>query len=283
MNRGEPTNIFSSVWKGLTNVFDPNNPLMPYLVILDLALLLLHVYLVYWVYRDSLQRYNRGAPWALLAAIFPVGGWLFYLLYRSSPLVEFDRIDADTFEDEFEWTDYDQYKANQSAKFFNELTSLWRKEASGYSPWVRASRARELKKKLTPEEMKALRAQKIEERTKRLELGKEQAAKRREDKQQKRQESKERQTMSGAHGFTFKLSDKRQRKLRQKLALIEKLKLLPREDSHLEDLIYQMQYAEALAGARASLSVAEELQNKQGVITYGHYIDKLTRLVDDNV
>ena len=263
-------------------MLDPNNPLMPYLLLLDLAALLLHVYLVYWVYRDAIKRYNRGAPWALLAAIFPLGGWLFYLLYRSSPLVEFDKIEAETFEDEFEWTDYDQYKANQSAKFFNELTSLWRREASGYSPWVRASRDRELKNKLTPEELKELRAQKMEQRKARLELRKERAAQRREDKQQKRQESKARQTMSGAHGFTFRLSDRRQRKLRKKLALIEKLKLLPREDSHLEDLIYQMQYSSALDSARESLGVANEMQDRQGVITYQHYIEKLTRLVEEN-
>ncbi len=249
---------------------------------LNLALLLLHVYMVHWVYRDAVLRYNRGAPWALLAALFPLAGWLFYMLYRSSSLVAFDRIEAETFEDEPEWTDYDQYKANQSAQYFQELASLWKKEASGYSPWVRESRARELKKKLTPEEIKAIRAEKAEKRKAWLASRKERAAKHREDKQHKAQETRERQTMSGAHGFTFKLSDRRQKKLRQKLALIEKLKLLPREDHHLEDLIYNMQYAEALASAQESLSVANEMQDNQGIITYEKYVEQMTRLVDEN-
>ena len=72
---------------------------MPWLLIIDLVALLIHLALVYWVYRDALARYNRGAPWAVLAAIFPLGGWLFYLLYRKSPLVEFDRIDAELFDE----------------------------------------------------------------------------------------------------------------------------------------------------------------------------------------
>jgi hypothetical protein len=82
---------------------------------------LVHLVLVYWVYRDALWRYNRGAPWALMCMVLPFAGWGFYLLYRHSPLVEFDRIDAELFDEDFIWTDYDTYKRTR-ARFFADPT-----------------------------------------------------------------------------------------------------------------------------------------------------------------
>ena len=63
---------------------DPQNPFISWLVIFDLAILLTHLFTVFWVYRDASWRYNRGAPWALFSFIFPLGGWLFYLVTCSA-------------------------------------------------------------------------------------------------------------------------------------------------------------------------------------------------------
>jgi hypothetical protein len=268
----------------LENLLDPDNPFVPWLLLMDLTAVLVHLALVYWVYRDALYRYNRGAPWAVFAAVFPIGGWLFYLLYRVSPLVQMDRLEAETFEEsEHEWTDYDQYKANRSAQWFKELASLWRKEEGrGYSPWVRMSRLRELRKTLTPEEKEAARAARRERRQAQLKTRALRRAEAREKKRLRKEEARERRTMVGAHGFTYRLSDRRQRKLKRQLEVVEKLRGLPREDHLLEELIYEMDYAGALSAARDQLAMAKEMGDSQAIVTYEAYIQRLQRLLAED-
>jgi hypothetical protein len=265
----------------LGNIFDPDNPFIPWLIVLDLVFLLVHLYMVYWVYRDAMARYHRGAPWATLAMVFPFGGWLFYVLYRNSPLVEMDRIEADLFdEDAEEWTDYDAYKAKQGSPMFRELGSILRKpEGEGYSPWVRLSRMRELRRMKTPEERAAQKQQRLLTRKEAVERKR----MRREEKAQRRRQSKqdlrERTTLVGAMGATIRMSDRKQRAMQRKLELVEKLKLLPREDKVLEDMIYEMRYADALNAARDGVAVAREAQDPQAEITYQAYVERLERLV----
>ena len=267
---------------GLRNLLDPDNPFVPWMLIIDLVLLGVHLAIVYWVYRDALLRYNRGAPWAVLAMLLPIAGWLFYLMYRSSSLVQLDRIEAELFdESEHEWTDYDTYKANQGSALFKELSSyIKRPEAEGYSPWVRLSRQRELKKQLTPKEKKARKEQQALERQEARKKRLERRAEARELRRLRKKEAKERTVMRGAHGFSFKLSEGRQKRLQRKLELVEKLKTMPREDDYLEGLIYEMRYAEALQAASDGLATAEEMNDQQGVITYQHYLERINRLLE---
>ncbi len=262
------------------HLLSPDNPFVPWMLIFDLLLLLAHIYIVFWVYRDALARYHRGAPWAMLAAVLPFGGWLFYILYRRSPLVELDHIETELFDEaEAQWTDYDAYKANQSAQMFRELSSLWRKrEGEGYSPWVRLSRLREGQRPRTPEEHAALKLERARTRSEAKAQRREHQAVRAERQRQARQLKRERTTMAGAMGATYRLSDRKQRALHRKLEVLEKLKLVPREDKVLEDMIYEMHYAEALQAAREGLAVAREMQDPQGEITYQAYIERLERL-----
>lgn len=264
------------------HLLDPDNPFVPWMLIFDLLLLLLHLYMVYWVYRDALQRYHRGAPWAVLAAVLPFGGWLCYILYRRSPLVELDRIDVELFDEaEREWTDYDAYQANQSAQMFRELSSLWRRrEGEGYSPWVRLSRLREGARPATPEERAALKLARIRKRGEAAALRRQRKVERVERARQARKLKRERTTLAGTMGTKFRLSDRRQRAIHRKLEVLEKLKLVPREDKVLEDMIYEMRYDAALQAAREGLAVAREMQDAQGEITYQAYIERLERLVD---
>ncbi len=262
--------------------FEADNPFVPWLLVIDLILLLAHLYVVYWVYRDALWRYNRGAPWAFAVALLPLAGWMFYLFYRRSPLVELDREDAELFdESEHEWTDFDQYKANQSSEMFRELNIFRKREGGGYSPWVQRSREKELGRPLTAEEKKdirklrqekalAARQARIEANKGRVEARKQKALQRRED-----------QKKVGAHGSVLRLSERKQKQVAQKLALMEQLKALPREDPVLEDLIYEMKYVEALSTARGNLALAEEAQDNQGIVTARAYIDRLERLISE--
>jgi hypothetical protein len=250
-------------------------------LLFNLVLLLLHIYVVYWVYRDALYRYNRGAPWALFTALLPLGGWLFYLGYRKSPLVDFDRIEAEVFDEtEHEWTDFDAYKQNQGAEMFREMGAIFRRgEGGGYNAFIRASRERELRPKLTPEqraEALALRRQrKIDARKARADKILAQRQKRRE----RIQESRERQTVVGLHGQAQRLSDRKQRALRRQLAVVEQLKALPREDDALEQLIYEMRYSEALEQAKSNLELAREMNDAQGRVTFEAYVARLERLL----
>jgi hypothetical protein len=265
---------------GWHSFFSPNNPFVPWLLIADLVLLLLYIYSVYWVYRDALWRYNRGAPWAAAAALLPLAGWLFYLFYRVSPLVELDRIEAETFdESEHEWTDFDKYQQNRGSELFREISAAWRKpEGEGYSPLVRLSRQRELQRKLTPEEKAARAADRQAQAALAQQKRAAAAAAKKQRAEELKRQRRERRTMIGAHGFTFNLSERRQRALQNRLKLVEDLKRLPREDERIEDLIYQMDYAGALQAAREALTVAEEMRDEQGKATYRRYIDRLEQL-----
>lgn len=262
----------------LRSLLDPANPFIPWLLIFDLTLIVAHMAMVLWVYRDAFRRYNRGIPWAVLAAVFPVGGWLFYLLYRVSPLVEMDRMEAETFDDsEHEWNDYDQYRANRSAQFFKDLGSHWHKkpEVGSYSPWIRHSRERELRKRLTPEQVR-IRKKDLVNRRAALRVARQ---KRLQEKKlgllQRRTESRNQRTLTGAHGFRYSLSLKSQKRLKRKLALVEQLKQLPREDPMLEELIYSMDYEHALSSALDNLHIAQEMKDQQGVLTYQAYVNRI--------
>lgn len=266
-----------TTWRALVS---PDNPFIPWMLIFDLVLIAAHLAIVYWVYRDALIRYNRGAPWAVLAAIFPVGGWLFYLLYRQSALVQFDRIEAELFdESEHEWTDYDNYRTTVGKQLFSEVSTLWRKpEGEGYSPWVKLSRLRELRKTPTPEQRQARRELRLEKRKQRAARKAEARLKKAERAEAKR----ERTTVTGRLGRQYRLSDRQQSKLRRRLEVTEKLKAMPREDPALEDLIYEMKYREAQKAAQQALEVAEEMNDAQGVLTYKTYLARIERIMGES-
>jgi hypothetical protein len=268
-----------SLRETIRNLLDSNNPFVPWLLLIDLLLLLAHVYAVYWVYRDASWRYNRGAPWGLLTAALPVAGWLFYLAYRSSPLVEFDRLEAEVFDEtEHEWTDYDAYKADRGKQWFKEMFA----EGSGYSAWTQLSRVKEQRKRLSPEERLEVRRLRGERKSAVRAKRSERIAARRTQRKQQRIAARERQTVVGLHGQSQRLSDRKQRALRRQLEVVEQLKALPREDAQLEELIYEMRYTDALEQARGALEVAREMGDSQGVLTYEAYIDRLSALVADS-
>ena len=56
------TGWLHGVKQGLRYFFDLDNPFIPWMLIIYMFLLLVHLAIVYWVYRDALYRYNRGAP-----------------------------------------------------------------------------------------------------------------------------------------------------------------------------------------------------------------------------
>jgi hypothetical protein len=262
----------------LEHLLDPGNPFMPWVSIILLCAVLLHLVCVYWVYRDALARYNRGAPWALATALVPLGGWLFYLLYRSSPLVEFDREEAELFdESEHQWTDYDESRF-KSRGLFTELGSIVREEAGGYSALIRNSRSAEQRRKLSPEERRDVALLRKQRRVDARKARAERSASVKQARRQRAVERREAQLVPGGRGLV-RLSERRQRAVRKQLHLLDQLRELPREDPALEELIFEMKYAEALAQARDKLAVAQEMNDRQGIVTAEAYIVRLEKLL----
>jgi hypothetical protein len=263
--------------------FDPDNPFIRWLIILDVLILLAHVSMIYWVYRDASWRYNRGAPWALFAAIFPFGGWLFYILYRISPLPQFDRAEQDMFdEDDHDWNDYDEYRANRSSGLFQELYEA-SMEGSGYTAEQRQSRRRELRGQLSPEEIVARREQRLAERAQKKAARAENKVQRQTTAKQRKLDSRERSKMTARHGFSFRMSDRRQRQIKKQLQLLDTLKNLPREDQIIEEMIYEMDYIGARAAASDALEIATEMQDAQGIVTYERYVERIERMIAEEL
>jgi hypothetical protein len=265
---------------GWHSFFSPDNPFVPWMLIVDLVLFLLYLVSIYWVYRDAMWRYNRGAPWAAAAALLPLAGWLFYLFYRISPLVELDYLEAEMFDEaDLTWTDFDQYQKNRGSELFQEIAAVWaRPEGGGYSPLVRLSRQRELLRQLTPAERAARAADRRQQQEETRQKKAQADALRKQRAAELAQQRRERRTMVGAHGFKYNLSERRQQALQNRLKLVEELKRLPREDERIEELIYQMDYAAALQAARDGLQVAEEMRDEQGQATYRRYVERLETL-----
>lgn len=260
--------------EGWENLLNPNNPFVPWLLVIDLVLLLLHVYLVYWVYRDAAWRYNRGAPWALGVAVLGIPAWLFYLAYRVSPLVEFDRLEAEDFEEDHEWTDYDDYKTRRDKAWFRDMFAP--QDGNALSRW------REQRRRLSPQERRDVRQLRAQRKADARKKRSERVAGRRELKRERRVAARERQTVTGLHGASQRMSDRKQRALKSQLAVVEQLKALPREDAQLEELIYEMRYADALRQAQEALEVAREMDDAQGVVTYEAYIARIEKVMDSS-
>ena len=53
-----------------------------------LFFIVLHFALVFWTYRDANQRGAMGWFWSLAAFIFPLAGWLVYLVVRPPELAD---------------------------------------------------------------------------------------------------------------------------------------------------------------------------------------------------
>jgi hypothetical protein len=259
--------------QGWENLLSADNPFVPWLLLVDLVALLAHIYIVYWVYRDAAWRYNRGAPWGLIAAVLPLAGWLFYLAYRVSPLVQYDRLEAEDFEEEHEWTDYDDYRVRRDKAWFKEMFTPT--DGKALSRW------REQRRRLSPQERREVRQLRAQRKADARRKRSEKVAGKRQLRRERRLAAVERQTVTGLHGAQQRMSDRRQRALQRQLAVVEQLRTLPREDVRLEELIYEMRYAEALQQSRDSLEVAREMADAQGVVTYEAYIERLENLVNE--
>jgi len=59
-----------------------------FMVLIRVFLIVLWISIAYWTYRDAKSRGAMGGYWAVVALIFPVFGWLVYLVIRPPERVD---------------------------------------------------------------------------------------------------------------------------------------------------------------------------------------------------
>ena len=236
------------------------NHFVPWGRIGSFALLVVHLYLVWWVYRDAERRFHNGVWFALFAAIFPLGGWLFYLVYRSSSLPEYDLIELkERIFERYPAVEYDIYLAYQRQEALLELMRKVKEfflptdepaGPAGYNDEVNLSRQREL----------------LAQRS----------AVARENLTRTRERLQQRMKAIGA-SMQHALSPRR-RRLQEKMELLRLLTEVPVPDDQLEELIYQGNLPVARLYCEDQLMLAKEQNDERRIISYERYLHRVQEL-----
>jgi len=241
-----------------------SNPFVPWEKIWGAIILLIYLYQIYWVYRDANERFMSGAWFGLLAAIFPLGGWLFYLLYRSSSLAEFDlaEIKEKVFERRAD-PDYDIFLHRKKQEgidgFLATLKSFLSPPTlseegvgkSAYSDEILRSRMRE-----------KMRTRKLSARES-FQRGKEKVA----------------GGLVVVREAVKSLLSPRAGFLRRRLSYFEKLTYATFTDEELERLIYDGKLRLAREDATEKLKIAREQADQKRIKAYQKYLERIEEII----
>lgn len=239
------------------------NPFVPWERIWMGLVLAAYLYFIYWTYRDAQSRFYNGVWFALLAAIFPFGGWLFYLLYRHSSLVEYDRIDLhERFFERIPEVEYDLYLAYSRQEALDNLLAQMKQfflgeglkeeaATSAYSEHIMRSREKE-------------RAQAREEKV---------------SENYFRARKKVRTRLSSFKRTAQRVSSPVRVIVEEQLSLLEKLTAAPIPDNELEELIYQGQLKLAKMYAEDQLLIAKEQNDERRIYSYKAHLQRVEELI----
>jgi hypothetical protein len=240
-----------------------SNPFVPWDRIWAGVILAIYIYIIYWTYRDAQRRYFNGVWFATLAALLPFAGWLFYLFYRNSSLVEFDTVDThERFFDRIPEVEYDLYLAYarqeslenmyaQMKQFF--LGEGMKEEAatSTYPEHIMRSREREL----------------VMQREHKVRENYEKARK------------KVRSRLSVLGSTARRVSSPMRVQLEEQLNLLDKLTEAPIPDRELEELIYQGRLKLAKMYAEDQLLIAKEQNDERRINSYKYHLRRVEELI----
>ncbi len=244
--------------------FWATNPFIPWDRIFSGIVLLIYLYQIWWVYRDAEKRYFSGVWFALLAAIVPLGGWLFYLLYRSSSLPELDLLEIrEKLLERGSSIDYEIYLARQ------RQVAIERSLA-----WVRGflkppqKNLSEIKVHSYPDEI-------IRSREKELLKSRKENAK----------ESFEpflnfvENIAKGIVSAFRQIIAPNYMSVRKKLKFYDKVREAPLVDEDLENLLQSGLYILAKEDCQAKLRLASEQNDARRMRTYEVYLARINRLI----
>lgn len=217
------------------------------------VLFLLYLYHIWWVYRDAQYRYNKGLFWALIAALVPGGGYAFYLMYRVSPLVEYD----------LEEEELGLYGSPELSEYIRRKRAEERMLA-----YLRARRRMELYLSRLRERYlsRLLSVINFERQSRRLA----DFISRQSERFMpvaRRVGSRAARAIRHAGWST-----------RGRLEFYRMIRELPTEDPTLEELIYEERLEEARKLAQDNLRIAEEQGDRRAINTYRHYLERLDEL-----
>jgi hypothetical protein len=244
--------------------FWAGNPFIPWDRIWAAVVLAVYLYQIHWVYRDAQRRFTTGIWFALLAAVLPFGGWLFYLLYRQSSLVDYDMIDLrERIFERYPAVEYDLYLAYKrqealdntlvraKAFFFAEGVGALEAATDAYPEHIMRSREKELA---------AAREKKVRETYERarIRVG-ERAA-----------------STAVTVGRAF---SPRRTRLEEKLSLMDTLTEAPLPDRELEDLIYLGKLRVARMYCEDQLQIAKEMNDERRILSYQKHLKRVEELL----
>ncbi len=240
------------------------NPFVPWDRIWAAAVLAVYLYQIYWVYRDAQKRFANGVWFGLLAAVLPFGGWLFYLLYRGSSLVDYDMIDLrERIFERYPAVEYDLYLAYKRQEALDN--TLERAKAFFFAEGVGALEAAT---DTYPEHI-------MRSREKELAAAREKRVREAYDRARARVSE---HAASTAETVSRILSPRR-RRLEEKLELMDALTEAPLPDPELEDLIYQGKLRVARMYCEDQLQIAKEMNDERRILSYQKHLLRVEGLL----
>ena len=241
-----------------------NNPFVPWERIWAGLTLAVYLYLIYWTYRDAERRFNSGVWFGLLAAILPVGGWVFYLLYRQSSLTTYDMIEQrEKLFERHPAIEYELYLAYKRQEALDEMIQRMKAfllgeglpetepSVSDYPEHIMRSRERELAQHREKKIREAYERTRTRVRTRLSVIG--QSVQRR--------------------------VSPRRVEMADKLALMGKLTEIPLPDHQLEELIYEGKLKIAKMYCEDQLQIAKEQNDERRIFSYKHHLRHIEELL----
>jgi len=241
-----------------------NNPFVPWARIWAGLTLAVYLYLIYWTYRDAERRFNSGVWFGLLAAVLPVAGWVFYLLYRQSSLTTYDIIEQrEKLFDRHPAIEYELYLAYKRQEALDEMIQRMKAFLLGeglpetepavtdYPEHIMRSRERELAQHREKKVREAYERTRARVRTRLSVIGQ--------------------SVQRGVSPRRVEVADQ--------LALMGKLTETPLPDRQMEKLIYEGKLKVAKMYCEDQLQIAKEQNDERRIFSYKHHLRHIEELI----
>ena len=241
-----------------------NNPFVPWARIWAGLTLAVYLYLIYWTYRDAERRFNLGVWFGLLAAVLPVAGWVFYLLYRQSSLTTYDMIEQrEKLFDRHPAIEYELYLAYKRQEALDEMIQRMKAFLLGeglpetelavtdYPEHIMRSREKELALHREKKVREAYRRTRARVRTRLSVIGQ--------------------SVQRGVSPRHVEAVDQ--------LALMAKLTEIPLPDRQLEELIYEGKLKIAKMYCEDQLQIAKEQNDERRIFSYKYHLQHIEELI----
>lgn len=231
-----------------------------------------------WVWLDAERKYGRGKFWGFVAAFFPLGGLVFYLLYRDSALMEIDMADAEL---EYEFELASTVQVSRAVRNRPPRRDGWLTRRAGLRVVSKSDKlnAKELRQRAVDVEYEQpMLAKELREKADALDpprlprkpfrqVWRAYWAIRRDKFHIWRKRKREKRDYL-----------RRPKKLRRHDEFVEKLKSTPLVDPTMEGLIFEGQYEVARERAIINLQIAEESGDERRRITYRRYLNQIDKI-----